>query len=118
MENTDQPSFINGVVEIDTRLSSRQLLDRIKGVEALYNIQPRINKGPRVIDLDILLYGDEHIDSDQLRLPHPSICRRKFVLVPLLEIEPDALCPVDHRRYDECLELLNDPSQKVEVYHG
>jgi len=106
------------VVEIDTRLSSRQLLEKIKVVEALFNRQPRINKGPRVIDLDILLYGDEHIDSDLLQIPHPAICRRKFVLVPLLEIEPDVLCPVDHRRYDECLALLNDPSQKVEVYHG
>ena len=67
-----------------------------------------------MIDLDILFYGDEHIDSDQLQLPHPAICRRKFVLMPLLEIEPDALCPVDHRSYDECLALLNDPSQKVE----
>jgi 2-amino-4-hydroxy-6-hydroxymethyldihydropteridine diphosphokinase len=79
VENTDQPFFINGVVEVDTRLSSRQLLDKIKVVETLFNIQPRINKGPRVIDLDILLYGDEHIDSDQLQLPHPAICRRKFV---------------------------------------
>jgi 2-amino-4-hydroxy-6-hydroxymethyldihydropteridine diphosphokinase len=118
VENTDQPFFINGVVEVDTRLSSRQLLDKIKVVETLFNLQPRINKGPRVIDLDILLYGDEQIDSEQLQLPHPAICRRKFVLVPLLEIEPDALCPVDHRRYDECLTLLNDTSQKVEIYHG
>jgi 2-amino-4-hydroxy-6-hydroxymethyldihydropteridine diphosphokinase len=118
VENTDQPFFINGVVEVDTRLSSRQLLDKIKVVEALFNMQPRINKGPRVIDLDILMFGDEHVDSDQLQVPHPAICRRKFVLVPLLEIEPDALCPVDHRRYDECLSLLNAPSQKVEVYHG
>ena len=118
VENTDQPFFINGVVEVDTRLSSRQLLDKIKVVEALFNMQPRTNKGPRVIDLDILLYGGEQIDSDQLQLPHPAICRRKFVLVPLLEIEPDALCPVDQRRYDECLALLNDPSQKVKVYHG
>lgn len=118
VENTEQPYFINGVVEVDTRLSSRQLLDKIKVVETLFNLQPRINKGPRVIDLDILLYGDEHIDSDRLQLPHPAICRRKFVLVPLLEIEPDALCPVDQRRYDECLALLNDPSQQVEAYHG
>jgi 2-amino-4-hydroxy-6-hydroxymethyldihydropteridine diphosphokinase len=118
VENTEQPYFINGVVEVDTRLSARQLLEKIKVVEGLFNMQPRINKGPRVIDLDILLYGDERIDSDRLRLPHPAICRRKFVLVPLLEIEPDAHCPVDRRRYDECLALLNDPSQKVEAYHG
>lgn len=118
MENTEQPYFINGVVEVDTRLSAGELLDKVKVVEELFNAHPRVNKGPRVIDLDILLYGEERIDSNRLQVPHPSICRRKFVLVPLLEIEPNAICPIDRRRFDECLALLNDPSQKVEAYHG
>lgn len=84
----------------------------------LLNMQAKVDKGPRMIDMDILLFGEECCSTDQLSLPHPGICRRKFVLVPLLELAPDAVSPVDHRRYDQCLAELNDPSQKVEAYHG
>jgi 2-amino-4-hydroxy-6-hydroxymethyldihydropteridine diphosphokinase len=106
------------VVEISTRLTSQQLLEKIKAVETILNLQPKLNKGPRMVDLDILLFNDERSDDEQLRLPHPAICRRKFVLVPLLEIEPQAYCHVDRRPYQKCLTRLADPSQQVEVYHG
>jgi 2-amino-4-hydroxy-6-hydroxymethyldihydropteridine diphosphokinase len=118
VERTDQPDFINNVVELDTRLSSLQLLERAQEVEALFNARAKVNKGPRVIDLDILIYHDEQSDSGSLHLPHPAMCRRKFVLIPLLEMEPGGYCRNDRRPYRECLMNLNDPSQKVEVYHG
>jgi 2-amino-4-hydroxy-6-hydroxymethyldihydropteridine diphosphokinase len=118
VENVYQPFFVNNVVEIETHLTAEQLLGRIKAIETLLNVLPRVNKGPRVIDIDILLFGDECCSTEQLSLPHPAICFRKFVLVPLTEINPNAISPVDQRRYDECLAELNDPLQKVEVYHG
>jgi 2-amino-4-hydroxy-6-hydroxymethyldihydropteridine diphosphokinase len=105
-------------VEIDTHLTPEQLYDRIRAVETLMNKYEKVNKGPRTIDMDILLYGDQSCTTDMLTLPHPGICRRKFVLVPLLEIAPDAISPIDGRRYDQYLAELDDPSQIVEVYHG
>lgn len=118
VENVHQPDFINNVVEIETFLSADQLLGRIRAIETLINKYEKVNKGPRMIDMDILLYHGECREGDALALPHPGICRRKFVLIPLLEIAPEAVSPVDHRRYDEHLAELNDPSQKVEVYRG
>ena len=87
-------------------------------MEALYNEMPKVSKGPRVIDFDILMFDRDTISNDVLEVPHAAICRRKFVMIPLLEIEPDAYCMVDKRPFRECLEHLNDPSQRVEVYHG
>lgn len=93
VENLEQPRFLNSVVEISTELSPPELLLRTQTVEQQLNALPKRNKGPRTIDLDILLYGDDVSDSPSLKLPHPAICRRRFVLVPLLEIAPNAYCP-------------------------
>lgn len=114
----DQPDFVNSVIEVESSLDPHSFLGRIKAIEQSVNPLRKITKGPRMIDLDILLYNDQVIESEELVVPHPALCRRKFVLVPLLEIAPDQQCPVDRRPYRQCLQALNDPSQKVELCHG
>lgn len=114
----EQPEFLNNVVEIATDLSAERLLEKTRAVEAQFNTLPKVPKGPRVIDIDILTYDHEERDSEHLQLPHPSICRRRFVLVPLLEVNPDAYCIADRRPYRECLLAITDRTQVVEPYHG
>ena len=90
----NQPRFLNAVAEIDTTLSARQLLDHLLDVERRLGrerIGPRW--GPRTIDLDLLLYGEEVIDEPGLVVPHPRITERRFVLEPLAELVPTRILP-------------------------
>lgn len=82
----DQPDFLNMVVEISTILSPEDILDVIKEVEAILGRTREIHWGPRIIDIDILLYDDKIINSENLVIPHPYITKRLFVLIPLSEI--------------------------------
>ena len=86
----DQPRFLNGAAELQTSLSARELLERLLAVERrLGRIRgdgPRF--GPRTIDLDLLLYGDELIDEPGLQIPHPRLHERRFALEPLAELDP------------------------------
>jgi 2-amino-4-hydroxy-6-hydroxymethyldihydropteridine diphosphokinase len=85
----DQPRFLNGVAELVTRLSPRELLERMLAVERDLGRRrdgPRF--GPRTIDLDLLLYGDAVVDEPGLEIPHPRIAERSFVLEPLAELDP------------------------------
>ncbi len=91
---TEQPVFLNMVAEISTTLSPHQLLDRVKGVERELGREPGPRLGPRLIDLDILLYGDSVVDDPDLQIPHASLHLRAFALVPLAELTPDAMHPV------------------------
>ena len=118
MDLLEQPEFLNNVVEIETLLSADELLTRTRAVEAKLNTMKKIPKGPRVIDIDILTYHLQRTKSEHLQLPHPSICQRRFVLVPLLEVAPDAYCIADRRPYRECLKAITDQTQLVELYHG
>lgn len=89
-----QRSFVNVVVRIDTALEPRDLLDTCKQIEHRLGREPSdIRWGPRVADLDILLYGNEKVSEPDLEIPHPRLKERRFVLVPLLEIDPDATDP-------------------------
>lgn len=88
-----QPEFLNAVCEIETSLSARDLLGALKRIEIEVGRVPRDRWGPREIDLDLLLYGDEVIDEPGLTVPHPELTNRPFVLVPLLEIAPDLELP-------------------------
>jgi 2-amino-4-hydroxy-6-hydroxymethyldihydropteridine diphosphokinase len=85
----NQPMFLNAVAEVDTRLTARQLLDHLLDVERRLG-RERIGAqwGPRTIDLDLLLYGDETIDEPGLVVPHPRLAERDFVLRPLSELAP------------------------------
>ncbi len=117
VEYTEQPAFLNSVVEVTTSLTPVELLKRINEIEAAVNIAKPVPKGPRTIDRDILLYGELVLDHDELTIPHKAICSRRFVLVPLLELVPQMRDPRDNCPYSEHLAHLNDPSQKVELYH-
>lgn len=81
-----QPDYLNAVVKIGTTLAPRPLLTVLKGIEADLGRTEGERWGPRVIDLDLLLYGEERIDQDGLRVPHPAMHERAFVLVPLADV--------------------------------
>ncbi len=91
---TEQPPFVNAAVELRTRLSARALLDGLLAIERARGRRrdgPRW--GPRVLDLDILLYGERSFDEDGLRIPHPHIAERAFVLMPLADLDADLVVP-------------------------
>jgi len=90
----DQPRFLNGAAELETTLAPRELLDRLLAVERTLGRErsgPRF--GPRTIDLDLLLYGDERIDEPGLQIPHPRLHERRFALEPLAELDPELEIP-------------------------
>ena len=87
----DQPRFLNQVVRGMTTLTPHQLLDFLKSIEKKMGREETIRFGPRVIDLDILLYGERQITAKRLQIPHPRMLERAFVMVPLNELSPDLL---------------------------
>ena len=89
----DQPNFLNAAVVVDTELDARTLLWNLMLIEKRLGRVRTQRWGPRTIDLDLLLYGDDVIEDDDLRVPHPEIIRRSFVLVPLVELEPRLVHP-------------------------
>ena len=91
---TGQPDFLNMVVEISTYLSPRQLLDHVTGLEQDLGREAGPRFGPRLIDVDILLYGTDVVDEPDLCIPHASMHLRAFVLVPLAELIPDHVHPI------------------------
>ena len=103
---SDQPDFINAVALLDTHLTARQLLSQSQLIE---NRRGRVRCGqkwgPRILDLDILLYGDQVIDEPELTVPHSGIRYRNFVLMPLLELAPDLEIP-GLGRVDELLDKV------------
>ncbi len=84
-----QGKFLNGVIKIKTSLSPMELLKFLQDIEKRLGRERKIKWGPRTIDLDILLYDDKVIDSPDLKIPHPQMFKREFVLKPLFEIEPN-----------------------------
>ncbi len=105
--HTDQPDFVNAVVLIDTTLSPRDLLDALLGIEHAAGRERTFQNAPRLLDLDVLLYDDQVIDSPGLAVPHPRMHERAFVLVPLAEIAPNAVIP-GHGRAADLLKKVND----------
>lgn len=84
----DQPWFLNAVLEGRTELSPGELLATLRGIETEMGSKKPFAKGPRLIDLDILLYNDDTVDTAALQVPHPRMLQRNFVLAPLAEIAP------------------------------
>jgi 2-amino-4-hydroxy-6-hydroxymethyldihydropteridine diphosphokinase len=96
-----QRSFVNLVARVETELNPRGLLQVCKRIEQTLGREPSdIRWGPRVIDLDVLTFGDEKLGEPDLEIPHPRMTQRRFVLVPLLEIDPDASDPWGMRYAD------------------
>ena len=89
----DQPDFVNACALLETRLAPRALLDALLAVEMKHGRVRDIPNGPRTLDLDIVVYGDRIIDEPGLKVPHPRAHERAFVLVPLLDVWPEATIP-------------------------
>jgi 2-amino-4-hydroxy-6-hydroxymethyldihydropteridine diphosphokinase len=112
-EVLDQPDFLNAAIRIRTQLEPESLLDACKAVEAERGRRldaPR--HSPRALDIDLLLLGDLELQTERLTLPHPEVRSRRFVLVPLLELDPDLALP-DGTRLDRALAGLG-PGQRAE----
>ncbi len=106
----EQPWFLNCVVEVATEISALDLLHALGGIEFRMGSKKLVPKGPRLIDVDILLYGDETIDTPELQVPHPRMLLRKFVLVPLAEIAPSLRHPSWKGTAKEILAKTSDSS--------
>ena len=113
-EVLDQPDFLNAAARIRTGLEPEAMLDVCKAIEAEHGrafAGPR--HGPRPIDLDLLLLGDIELETERLRLPHPEVTSRRFVLMPLLELDPELTLP-DGTRLAATLAALPVDRQRIE----
>jgi len=110
----DQPWFLNMVVEAETGLLPLQLLAQTQRVEREMGRKREVPKGPRAIDIDILLFGNSTIETKELQIPHSRLAERRFVLEPLAELAPDLRHPVTNSTVRELLEATK--SQLVRKY--
>jgi 2-amino-4-hydroxy-6-hydroxymethyldihydropteridine diphosphokinase len=103
----DQPSFLNACVRIETALGPEELLDACKSIERDLgrDVEGGIRHGPRPIDVDLLLLGEEPYSSERLTIPHAQVTSRRFVLIPLLELDFDLTTP-DGTRLSDCLAAM------------
>ncbi|HEY6976421.1 MAG TPA: 2-amino-4-hydroxy-6-hydroxymethyldihydropteridine diphosphokinase [Chitinophagaceae bacterium] len=108
---TDQPDFYNQALEIQTGLSPEQLIQELLTIEKQMGRKRDVKMGPRIIDIDILLFNNEIVHKPHLTIPHPRLHERRFALTPLAEIAPDIIHPVIHKTIQqllmECTDTLN-----------
>ena len=104
VDYTDQEWFLNLAVEVETPLSPEELMVRTQQVEHDLGRVRTVPKGPRILDIDILLYGDAVVHTAALEIPHPRMEQRRFVLAPLADLAPDLRHPVSGRTVREMLE--------------
>jgi 2-amino-4-hydroxy-6-hydroxymethyldihydropteridine diphosphokinase len=107
---TDQPSFLNQALEIETRLTAKQLMRQILKLEKMMGRERKEKYGPRIIDIDILLFNQEQYDDSFLKIPHPEMQNRRFALIPLAEIAPDLQHPVLKKSISQLLQECPDQS--------
>jgi len=107
----DQPWFLNCVVEAETHFDPFMLLRALREIETKMGSKKLVAKGPRLIDMDILLYGSETIDTPDLQVPHPRMHLRRFVLVPLAEIAPSLRHPSWAKTISELAAVTTDRSE-------
>lgn len=113
---TDQPFFLNQVLQIETKLTPRQLLKQILKTEEKIGRKRKEKYGPRIIDIDILFFNEQVYDSPSLKIPHPQIQNRRFVLAPLAEIAPGFVHPVLKKTITELLSTTGDQLE-VSLFH-
>ena len=112
----NQRWFLNLVIEIETTLFPMQLLSRIQKIERELGRVRGVPKGPRIIDIDILLYGDAVVRTSKLEIPHPRMAERRFVLAPLADLAPELRHPVTKLRVREMLAAA--PPATVRLLHS
>ncbi len=101
-----QPDYVNCVIELETEIEPQTLLKEFKKIEVELGREPGVRWGPRVVDLDILLYGDRIVNDRNLKIPHERMHERAFVLEPLCEISPKIKHPVSGISISELLEKI------------
>jgi 2-amino-4-hydroxy-6-hydroxymethyldihydropteridine diphosphokinase len=106
VEFTEQPWFLNCAVALDTSQTPQQLMTSILRIEQEMGRRRVQNKGPRAIDIDILLFDDAVVESPEVTIPHPALHQRRFVLEPLAEIAPEVRHPVLHKTIRELRDAL------------
>ena len=111
---TDEPDYLNEVLYIETDLHPDLLLEKLLGIETIMGRKREVKWGSRIIDIDILFYGDQTINEPQLVVPHPELHNRMFTLAPLNEIAPDFVHPVLQKKISDLKsELKSDLTVKM-----
>lgn len=111
---TEQPDYLNQIIEIETNYSAQKLLDKLQTIETQMGRTKTIKYGPRLIDLDILYYSDQIINTPTLQVPHPLNSERNFILIPLNEIYPNLIDPKLNQTIKTLLNQCQD-QQKVKL---
>jgi 2-amino-4-hydroxy-6-hydroxymethyldihydropteridine diphosphokinase len=111
----DQSWFVNGVACLGAELSARDLLGNLLSIEAEMGRVRSEKWGPRIIDLDLLLYGMDIVNETDLKIPHPHMHLRRFVLAPLTEVDPDVIHPVLAKTASQMLQELKGEDQQIRL---
>ncbi len=106
--NTEQAAFLNQVIGVETKLAPEKVLKAAQEIEKLQGRTVSEKWGPRTLDIDILFYGDQIINTPELFIPHPEIANRRFALEPLMEVEPDLVHPVLNKTIRKLLAVCPD----------
>jgi 2-amino-4-hydroxy-6-hydroxymethyldihydropteridine diphosphokinase len=111
VDQPDQPWFFNCVAEVSTLLEPLPLLHKLRSIEASLGRRRIVPKGPRTVDIDLLLYGELVLTTAELTVPHPRMSQRRFVLEPLRELAPNLLLPDSSRTVEQVFRDLRDPAR-------
>lgn len=110
----DQPEYVNAVAELETQLSPQRLLEELLSLEHAAGRIRSFRNAPRILDLDLLLYGDSCIDAPGLMVPHPRMVERRFVLEPLLELRPQIVIPGVGPAHQALTRVLQQPVHRID----